>query len=246
MNFTSCKLTSSLTRFFSAGWPPFIWNDPIMQTVWPKWFEYFPEYQFVLKINRKIAACVNAVPLNWTESLQSLPDGQETIESGWDWVMQKSIEDFQLHKKPNLLSAAAIVVAPEFQGQGIASAAVEHLKQVSKQAGFKALIAPLRPSKKRDYPNLEIDEYMELKLPGTDLPLDPWLRLHVKAGGRIIKSCVESIVISAPLDKWTQWTNVQFDKSGLYTIPGGDEQLIVDLEENCGDYAASGVWVVHQ
>ena len=122
----------------------------------------------------------------------------------------------------------------------------DEVSALAKTHGFKAVIAPLRPSEKRFFRDMDIKDYIAMRKPGTDLPFDPWIRLHVKLGARIIKPCLESVVISEPLEKWTQWTGVTFDKSGLYSIPGGDEPLVVDVEENQGDYSASGVWVVHE
>ncbi|MBR6436232.1 MAG: GNAT family N-acetyltransferase [Thermoguttaceae bacterium] len=243
--FNPIPLSETLTNFFASGWPPFIWHDPVMQQAWSKWFLFFPEFQCALAINGKLAATVHAVPLRWNAPFESLPDGMEMYESGWDWIIEQSLEDFYYERKPNVLSAAAIVVAPEMQGKGLAREAVKHLKNLARFYGFKALIAPLRPSQKRLFPDTDIEDYIAMKQPGTDLPFDPWIRLHVKLGARIIKPCLESVVISEPLEKWTQWTGVTFDKSGLYSIPGGDEPLVVDVEENQGDYSASGVWVVH-
>ena len=216
-----------------------------MQWAWPKWFEFFPQYQCTLKEEGEIIACVNAVPLFWDAPFEQLPDGLESADSGWDWVVTQSIMDFNNGVTPNALSAAAIVVAKQAQGRGLAAEAVQHLKTMARENGLKAVIAPLRPSKKREYPHLEIEEYIQMRQEGSDLPFDPWLRLHVKLGGRIIKPCLESVVISENLDTWTKWTGVKFPQSGLYDIPGGDEPLIADVEENRGDYAASGVWTVH-
>lgn len=244
--FTQVPLTDSLTEFFASGWPPFIWNDPVMQRAWKEWFQYFPEFQYAEMVNGKLAASVHAVPLRWDAPFEDLPDGMNTFDSGWDWVIEQSMEDYCFKQTPNVLSAAAIVVAPEMQGQGLAGEAVNHLKYLAKLHGFNAVIAPLRPSQKRLYPDMDIEEYISMKKPGTDLPFDSWIRLHVRLGARIIKPCLESIIISEPLEKWTQWTGVSFDKSGVYAIPGGDEPLIVDVEENQGDYSAAGVWVVHE
>ncbi len=244
--FNQVPLTDSLTNFFASGWPPFIWHDPVMQEAWPKWFHFFPEFQCAMRTDDgKLAATVHAVPLRWTAPFEMLPDGMEMYESGWDWVIEQSIEDYLYGRQPNVLSAAAIVVAPEMQGQGLAGEAVKHLKYLAKQHGFKALIAPLRPSEKRFFRDMDIKDYIAMRKSGTDLPFDPWIRLHVKLGARIVKPCLESVIISESLDKWTQWTGVTFDQSGLYPIPGGDEPLIVDVEANQGDYSASGVWVVH-
>jgi hypothetical protein len=74
-----------------------------------------------------------------------------------------------------------------------------------KRLGFEHLVAPVRPNGKHLVPDLPIDEYAALVRDDT-LPQDPWLRVHVRAGGRIVGTCKRAMVIPGTLEEWRSWT----------------------------------------
>lgn len=289
-SFIPAEFSDTLTHFFASGWPTFIWNDPALQHFWPLWFRYFPEYQYEFRSdNGQLLACVHTVPLRWDASLSDLPDGRalsddfptpswetaiyensETLVktlSGWDWAMTQSLSDVLRGRSPNLLSAAATVVSPAARGQGLASQAVDWMKEIASQHGLQYLIAPLRPSHKRDFPFLDFIQYgqkTKIDVEGRAYPYDPWLRLHVKKGGRLIHPCFRSIRIRQPLPVWKSWvpsieeeltkreelTNqtrrANEDLACQIPLPEADSPLLVDWKSQTGYYSASGMWCVHE
>ena len=46
------------------------------------------------------------------------------------------------------------------------------------------------------------------------LPFDPWLRVHARAGARIVKVCPESMIIPGTVAEWEEWTEMRFPASG--------------------------------
>lgn len=278
-SFYPAELSDSLTRFCASGWPPFIWNDPAMQFAWPQWFRNFPEYQYEFRdgSGRRLA-CVHTVPLRWDESWSNLPDGLNLTDdspvpdwnawggdfdgffsdcpklggalSGWDWVIAQSLQDFQAGRSPNVLSAAATVVSSNARGQGLAGESIKWMKEIARAHGLKYVIAPLRPSRKRDFPNMDFTQYCQkrqVRDNGQVLPFDPWLRLHVKLGGRLIKPCFRSIRIRQPISVWRDWLEIDEIpvNSGRLTIPDADSLLEIDETAGIGYYSASGVWAIH-
>lgn len=77
------------------------------------------------------------------------------------------------------------------------------------------------------------------------LPADRWLRVHVRAGGRVESIASHSMTISAPLPGWRAWTGLDLSTSGQHPIPGGLAPLIVDTDLVLGVYVEPNVWVRH-
>ena len=47
-----------------------------------------------------------------------------------------------------------------------------------------------------------------------ELPFDPWLRVHVRAGARIVKPCPRAMTIRATIGEWESWTGMAFPDTG--------------------------------
>jgi hypothetical protein len=78
------------------------------------------------------------------------------------------------------------------------------------------------------------------------LPFDPWLRVHVRAGARIVKACSQSMVISRSVADWQEWTGLVFPESGRYIVPQALVPVEINREENRGIYIEPNVWIEHQ
>jgi hypothetical protein len=68
------------------------------------------------------------------------------------------------------------------------------------------------------------------------LPQDPWLRVHVRAGGRIVGTRKRAMVIPGLLDEWRSWTGLPFDVSGPVVVPGALVPVQCSVEH---DYAGT-------
>ena len=98
---------------------------------------------------------------------------------------------------------------------GIAERLIGAMKQAARAEGLKTLVVPLRPTKKADFPFVAMEEYLTWKTPpdkstGRQLPFDPWLRKHVRLGGKIVKITPESQVVRGSVEQWEEWTGVDF------------------------------------
>jgi hypothetical protein len=121
---------------------------------------------------------------------------------------------------------------------------VKAMRDIAHSKGFRHLVAPVRPNQKSMYPLTNIDDYIQW----TDdqgLPFDAWLRVHVRAGGRIIKPCHEAMLIRGTREEWESWTGMKFPQSGPYIIPGALVPMQMDVEKNEGVYIEPNVWTVH-
>jgi hypothetical protein len=110
--------------------------------------------------------------------------------------------------------------------------------------GFRALIACVRPSRKVEHPHVPIDEYVTWTR-DDELPADPWLRVHVRAGGRIVRTSPASMTIDGTVAEWREWTGLELAASGSYVPEGAAAPVEIDVEADRGAYHDPNVWVVH-
>jgi hypothetical protein len=143
-----------------------------------------------------------------------------------------------------VLSALSVAVAPDWQGKGISREAVKAMRQLAVDRGLKALIAPVRPSLKPQYPLMPPDEYAHLTRP-DGLPFDPWMRVHARLGARLIRVCPHAMLIEGTLEQWKTWTGVPFPVSGEYVVPGALMPVQVDCAAGRARYVEPNVWMVH-
>lgn len=220
-------------------WPEFMLHDPVAGKYWGRFINAFKEYQLMLMDGDEILAVVNSVPLHIEGNLDNLPD------EGWDWGVRKSVEDFDSGIQANILMGVQIVINKRHQGKGLSSLAVSEMSALAGRQGFDQLIVPVRPSGKHNYPLIPMDDYL-LWENGQGLPRDNWLRVHIKAGGKILKTCPEAMRIPGTVDQWKSWTNLDFPGNGSYIVRGALNPISIDIENDLGLYIEPNVWIVHE
>ena len=223
-----------------TSWPEFMLHDPIADEYWHELFDRFSEYQFALldTENNRMAAMGNSLPFHWEQPLEELPEG------GWDWVFLNAVQDHKNGVTPNIQSAIQIAIHPDYQSQGLSSKMVNAMRGIAKSKGFHNLVAPVRPNQKSKYPLTSIDDYIQWKNE-EDLPFDAWLRVHARAGARIVKPCHQAMTIRGTRAEWENWTDLKFPQSGKYVIPGALNPMEMDIEKDQGVYVEPNVWMAH-
>lgn len=111
--------------------------------------------------------------------------------------------------------------------------------------GVRDLIAPVRPNQKHLQPRVSPSDY-SAQLREDGLPVDPWLRVHARMGGRLLKVAPFSMVIPGTLQQWRTWTGLPFDTDGLVEVPGGLAPVMVDTTMGHAVYVEANVWVHHR
>jgi hypothetical protein len=109
-----------------------------------------------------------------------------------------------------------------------------------------ALYAPVAPSRKCDYPLIDMRDYIGWTLPDGRSPFDPWLRVHWKLGGRVLHVCPRSMVITGTVADWQQWTGLPMPGTGHYVVPRALAPIDVDHERDLVSYTEPNVWVRHE
>jgi GNAT superfamily N-acetyltransferase len=223
---------------FSDAWPEFMLHDPIGNALMGRVQENFPEQCLVATEDGELVAHGRSIPFVFPdEHRKDLPD------SGWDKVLSWGIADHRQGREPTVSSALEILVRPSHLGRGLSHRMLQAMRDAVKALGHTTLYAPVRPNGKQD-PEQPMTDYIQL-VREDGLPVDPWLRVHVKAGGRIVKVAPASMAIAGSLDEWREWTGLPFDQDGEVHVPRALVPVQVSLRHNRAVYVEPNVWVQH-
>jgi len=220
-------------------WPEFMFHDPVSNKYWDQLFKLFPDYQFSLKSRGEIIGIGQCLPLYWDQPFTALP------EAGWEWALQKGIEDKREDITPNTLNGLQIAVNKKHQGKGVSTLVLKEMAAIAQNKGFNNVIIPIRPSLKNLYPLIEIDDYINWQR-ADGLPYDPWIRVHARFGGEIIKVCHQAMQIPGSISDWEEWTNLRFYQNGDYIIKGALNPIEVNVDHDKGEYIEPNIWVLHK
>jgi len=221
-----------------AVWPAFMLESPISNERWGHLGDDYPAFQMALvDADDTILAGLNSAPLPWDGTDAGLP-------LGWEAQLVASVDALTSGEPMGALGALQIVVHPERRGAGHANLMLAAMRATAAGHGLRAVIACVRPTWKPRYPLTPIDRYATWTR-DDGLPFDPWIRLHVRAGGRIVRSSPRSMIITGTVADWEGWTGMAFPESGRYVVPGGCEPVDIDREADLGTYHDSNVWIVH-
>ena len=222
------------------SWPEFMLHDQVANIYWSRLYDDFPEYQFCMMDNESnaIISSGNCIPLLYEGTPDDLP------EEGWDWALQKGFDDNLNDASPNILCALSITIHPAYRDKGLSRKMIQIMKEIGRSQNLKVLIAPVRPFMKSIYPLMPIEKYLKWR-DDDGLPFDAWMRVHARDGGRVIKSCPESMRITGTVSEWEEWTGQRFPESGTYTIHGALVPIEIDRQSDIGEYIEPNVWMYH-
>lgn len=219
------------------SWPEFMRHDPIGGLFYNNVEALFSEYALVAQDESgEVVACAYSVPFRLGD--EPLPD------NGWDFVIRNGLLTSLRGEQPDAISAVEIAVRPDLQGTGLSAQLLAAMRDNAGRHGFAELVAPVRPNGKSD-PHEPMPAYAR-RVREDGLPADPWLRVHVRAGGRIEKVAPRSMVIPGTLEEWREWTGLPFDRSGPVVVPAALAPVHCDLEHDVAVYVEPNVWVVHR
>ncbi|WP_210650223.1 N-acetyltransferase [Nocardioides sp. SYSU D00065] len=218
-----------------TSWPEFMKHDPIGNAYYNVLSEFSEFVLVCLDDSGRQVAKAHSVPFQLPAG--ELPDG------GWDAAIRSGLLALLWGEEPNAVSAVEIAVEPALQGTGLSQRILAALRDNAGRLGFTELLAPVRPNGKAD-----VHEPMASYASRTrddGLPVDPWLRVHVRAGGRVDRVASRSMVIPGTLSEWRQWTGLPFDTTGPVVVPGALAPVWCDAEHGTATYVEPNVWVRH-
>src|SRR3954447_20566053 len=234
-------LAALLTDFNS--WPTFMHQDPIGALYYADTVAAYPEFVLVA-VDRaepdRLVAKGYSAPFTWDDDpAVSLPD------DGWDGVIIEATLDRLAGRRGNLVSALEISIRPDLRGQGLAAPMLAAMCDNARTLGFESLVAPVRASAKHLYADKSIEDYAALRR-DDGWPVDPWLRVHVRAGGTIVGVAARAMAMAGSLAHWREWTGLPFDTTGPVTVPEALAPVLADVEHDVAVYVEPGIWVHHR
>jgi GNAT superfamily N-acetyltransferase len=221
-------------------WPEYNKHGDVLNCYWGRLYDEFAAFQFMLYDQRsgEVVAEGHTVPCVWDGTSDGLGDGI-------DAMIVAAFASLARGERPTALCALAAEIRPRFQGQGLAARMLQEMAAVAHAQGLRKLIAPVRPSLKDRYPLAAIEQYMTWTREDGAL-LDPWLRTHVRFGGKITRPAPRSLQITGTTAEWEEWTGMPFPDDGVYTFPAGLAPVTIDHRTDRGSYWEPNVWVVHE
>lgn len=219
-------------------WPEFIRRDPFGDLYYhPDVLTQFGDHVLLAYSPAgELVAKAHSIPLHLESA--GLP------EDGWDGVIRRGLLTRLTGAEPDTLAALEILVRSDAQGLGLSGAMVAALRDNARRLGYREVVVPVRPTGKDD-----IHEPMAVyayRTRADGLPVDPWLRVHVRAGGRIDGIAPRSMTISGSLGEWHRWTGRAMDESGSFEIPQALVPVTCSLEHGTAVYVEPNVWVRHR
>ncbi|GGL05774.1 N-acetyltransferase [Planomonospora parontospora] len=221
------------------SWPEFMMRDPMANLYYEVCTSRYPEFVLVADDDAepgRIVAKAFSVP--FVPRREELPDG------GWDSVILWAWHTRRLGEVATAVSALEITVRRDLLGTGLSPIMLGALRDNAAGRGFTELLAPVRPNAKHLEPRTPMAEYAARTRP-DGLPADPWLRVHVRAGGEIVKVAPRSMTVSGTLAEWRQWTGLPFEAAGPVDVPGALVPVHCDTKQDHAVYVEPNVWVRH-
>jgi Acetyltransferase (GNAT) family len=228
-----------LEPLFGGAFPAFITADQVAKKYIGRVREWFPDLNIILIDEDDVPVATGwGVPIQWNGDISDLP-------AGYTDTTRRAVEGRERAEEPDTLVICGGIVSPARTGQGLAGELITALRDLAPAAGWKRVIAPVRPTLKPQYPLTPIETFARWTRP-DGAPLDPWLRTHWRLGGRIIATAPRSQTMTGTVEDWQTWTGMPFPSTGEYVIPHGLSTLHIDRETDFGAYTEPNVWVQHR
>lgn len=227
------------------SWPEFMTQDHVANALHERICAAFPEHVHVgTDDSGAVVARAFAVPF----ALRGAGRDGTLPGRGWDQVLVWAFHDRRYGVEPDTVSAIEIAVDAGAQGRGLSAVMLGAMRSAAADRGFTEVVAPVRPSAKHREPRTPMPEHAA-RTRADGLPHDPWLRVHVRAGGTLATPdpvAPASMVIAGTLAEWRTWTGLPFDTEGWTGVPGALAPVRCEPDRNWAVYVEPNVWVRHR
>lgn len=224
---------------------PLVWPEHNLhsdaEAAWWGRLGEFADLQFVVVDEAgtgEVAAEGHCIPCLWNGTPEGLP-------GGFDAALEGGVRLGETDERPTALCALAIEVHPSRQRGGLSSRMISAMAALGAAHGLSDLIAPVRPSLKERYPLTPIERYARWRRP-DGLPFDPWMRVHARLGGEVLRPEPSSLRVTGTVAEWESWTGLAFPETGDYTFPRALAPVWIDREGDRGTYFEPNVWMRHR
>ncbi|MEU3689611.1 N-acetyltransferase [Streptomyces narbonensis] len=223
-------------------WPEFMMYDPVGWANIGRIVRELPEYVLVATdAEGKVVARGFSVPFR-----MDVDGRRELPPRGWDEVLLWAFSDLRAGREPDTVSAIEITVDTSALGNGVSHRMLAAMRDNVKRLGFSELVAPVRPNGKHLEAESSIHEYAFRTRESDGLPVDPWLRVHVRAGGVVEAVAPASMTVSGSVEQWRKWTGLPFDTDGPVEVEKALVPVHCEVSRGYAVYVEPNVWVRHR
>ena len=222
------------------NWPAFMMEDPVAEVLFGRLTEAFADYQLLaLDDVGEVVGKLHSIPFAWDGTDADLPD------RGWDAVLSRGFTELRRGVPASALSLLEARLVGDHLGRGNSRLLLEAAAANARRFGLADMFGPVRPTAKHLEPRTPMSVYAS-RVRADGLPADPWLRVHVRMGARIVKVCTASMTVPGSLALWRSWTGLPFDVSGELEVPFALVPVHVSVEHDHAVYVEPNVWVHHR
>lgn len=174
----------------------------------------------------------------------------ETLPEGWQGAVRQCYQDAVASPRcSNTLVGLFIYVEPDHRHHQWAARIADFMKHLARRRGLEHFVIPLRPPLRytHDYAEMPFEEFAALKRP-DGLPLDHWVRLHVKMGASVIRIANRSHRHAMSLaDYLEQFGGPPVETSGERLVERNEEWFTayLDRDHDIAIIDQGCVWVRH-
>ena len=139
--------SEELARFNDAMWPEFLLHGDVRH--WSSLFETFAEFQVLCMDQGILVGAGLTVPFAWHSGLPTPKTIDEVVyQARWP-----------LHGGEGVLCALAALVKPEYRRRGVSREIIRAMRKLAVCKGLRGVLAPVRPTRKHEFPFESIDVY---------------------------------------------------------------------------------------
>lgn len=188
----------------------------------------------------EVVARASTIPFRFGDS-----DRDTLPLDGFDGVVRWAAEDVLTGRVPNCLAALEISVSVKVRGEGVSSQVLTAVRELARSHGFAEVVCPVRPTEKTKHPRVAMADYAAMAR-DDGLPSDPWLRVHVRAGGEVLHVAPFSMVMTGSIAEWQERTGLALEVDGETELPGALVPILVNHRQDLCVYVEPNVWVRHR
>jgi hypothetical protein len=227
-----------LEQLFGDAFPAYITADAQARVYIGRVRAWFGAFNVMLVRDDQPVATGWGVPIQWTGEIDDLP-------SGYTDATRRAVELHESGRPADTFVICGGIVNRSLNRRGLAAELLSALRDLPVAASMPRVIAPVRPTLKPSYPLIPIQTFTTWLRP-DGLPLDPWLRTHIRAGAHILTTAPHSQTMTGTVAQWETWTGLTLPSTGHYVIPDGLSPLYIDREADLGTYTEPNIWVRHR
>jgi hypothetical protein len=227
-----------LEALFADAFPDFITADAVAKVYIGRVREWFADFNIMLVDDDEPVATGWGVPIRWNGQVGDLP-------SGYTDATRRAVELRESDGDADTFVICGGIVTRSLGRRGVATELLTALRDLPATSSLPKVIAPVRPTMKPLYPLTPIETFAGWLRP-DGLPLDPWLRTHIRAGGRVLTTAPNSQTMTGTVEQWEKWTGLHLPSTGHYVIPDGLSPLYIDRQTDLGTYTEPNIWIQHR